>query len=392
MWTTAPEDETLPSMTLRVELASDLSSIEPARWNALTGEDDPFVEHAFLRALETSESVGVEAGWQPVHVLAYRDDVLVGALPLYAKDNSWGEFIFDFAWARASHQAGIPYYPKLVSMVPFTPATGRRVLVAEDEDADEVTAALIAGARAAVEQVEASSLHLLFLSADERDRAREAGLRPRLSTQFHWHNEGYRTFDDFLARFRSDKRKQLRKERRQVAESGLELAVKEGPELEEQEWAALKRFYREGVSRHGSYPYLRPAFFDAIRDTHAARVVGAFAYRDGVPVAGSLSFEKGAHLYGRYWGAREDHEFLHFELCYYRLIERAIDKGMRRFEAGAQGFHKLKRGMLPVEIHSAHWIRDPRLAGAVDEYLPQEAADVRLEIAMLTERAPFRRG
>jgi predicted N-acyltransferase len=378
-------------MTLRIELAGDLASIDPARWDALTGEDDPFVEHAFLRALETSGSVGAEAGWQPVHVLAWRDDALAGALPLYAKADSWGEFIFDFAWARAAQQAGIPYYPKLVSMVPFTPATGRRVLIAEGEDEDAITQALIAGARETADRIEASSLHLLFVTREERERACAAGLRPRLTSQFHWHNEGYASFDDFLARFRADKRKQVRRERRAVAESGLAIAVKGGSELDARDWNALKRFYREGVSRHGSYPYLRPAFFDAIRETHAHRVVAALAYEGEAPVAASLAFEKGAHLYGRYWGAREDREFLHFELCYYRLIERAIERGHRRFEAGAQGLHKLKRGMLPAEIHSAHWIADPRLAAAVDEYLPSEAADVSAEIAMLTERSPFRR-
>lgn len=379
-------------MALRIELASDLSAIAASRWDALAGDDDPFVEHAFLRGLETSGSVGADTGWQPLHLLAFRDEALAGALPLYAKTDSWGEFIFDFAWARAAQHAGIPYYPKLVSMVPFTPATGRRILVAKGEDEDEITRALIAGAREAAERVDASGLHILFVTREERDRACGAGLAPRLSSQFHWHNEGYASFDDFLARFRADKRKQVRRERREVAESGLTIAIKEGPELEPGEWSALKRFYREGVGRHGSYPYLRPAFFDALRDTHAHRVVAALAYRDGTPVAASLSFEKGAHLYGRYWGAREDHEFLHFELCYYRLIERAIERKLRRFEAGAQGFHKLRRGMLPAQIHSAHWIADPRLAAAVHEYLPSEAADVGAEIALLTERSPFRRG
>src|SRR5690606_80679 len=188
-------------------------------------------------------------------------------------------------------------------------------------------------------ELDASSLHLLFVTSEERDRAASCGMRPRLSLQFHWHNEGYASFDDFLARFRADKRKQVKRERRRVAESGLELALKEGPELDDLEWAALARFYREGVRRHGSPAYLTPAFFDAIRATHAARVVAGFAYRRGAPVAASLAFEKGAHLYGRYWGCEEEHEFLHFELCYYALIERAIARGLARFEAGAQGFH-----------------------------------------------------
>ncbi|HJL14648.1 MAG TPA: GNAT family N-acetyltransferase [Sandaracinaceae bacterium LLY-WYZ-13_1] len=381
-------------MGLRVELRTGLDGLDPAEWDALAGDDDPFVEHAFLRALETSGSVGADAGWQPIHVLVRDEDEdrLVGALPLYAKDNSWGEFIFDFAWARASHQAGVPYYPKLVGMAPFTPATGRRFLVADDADFEEVTAALLAGARAAADEVEASSIHLLFLTDAERARAVELGLRPRLSVQFHWENDGYESFDDYLSRFRSSKRKQVRKERRQVAESDLEVAVEEGPALGETEWRALKSFYRENCLRHGTYGYLTPAFWDAIRASDAHRLVVALAYRRGEPVAASINFEKGAHLYGRYWGCVEDHDFLHFELCYYRLIERAIERGLRHFEAGAQGFHKLKRGLLPTEIHSAHWIREPRIARAVAEFLPNEAMQVKREIALLTERSPFHRG
>jgi predicted N-acyltransferase len=382
-------------MSLRIEVIESLAEVSADAWDALVGEDDPFVEHAFLRALETSESVGVEAGWQPLHVTVWREETLIGALPLYAKGHSWGEFIFDFAWARAAQQAGIDYYPKLVSMAPFTPATGTRLLMRPGEDAREITAALIAGARHLAEEVDASSLHLLFLTPEERAHAVAAGLRPRLSYQFHWRNEGYATFDDFLAKFRSDKRKQVRKERRCVTESGLRIEVKEGPALSDADWSALARFYREGVRRYGSYPYLTPAFFDALRATHARRVVVFLAYEGSAPVASSLCFEKGAHLYGRYWGTRQglsDQEFLHFELCYYRPIERAITRGLRRFEAGAQGTHKMKRGMLPNEVHSAHWIREPRLAAAVDEHLPLEAGQVKAEMALLSERSPFHRG
>lgn len=380
-------------MAFRVELRSGLDGVDAAAWDALTGADDPFVEHAFLHALETSGSVGAEAGWLPIHVTVWDEDDerLVGALPLYAKDNSWGEFIFDFAWARAAHQSGVSYYPKLVSMAPFTPATGRRLLVAEDVDADAVTEALVAGARAAAEEVEASSIHLLFLTHEERDRTIDLGLRPRLSMQFHWDNDGYRTFEDYLATFRASKRKQTRKERRVVAESGLEIEVKEGPALTDGDWRAMKAFYRENCLRHGTYGYLNGSFWDTIRETAAHRVVAGLAYRGGEPVATSISFEKGGHLYGRYWGCAAEHDFLHFELCYYRPIERAIARGLRHFEAGAQGFHKLKRGLLPVEIHSAHWIRDGRLARAIDDYLPHEAMQVKREIALLKERAPFHR-
>ncbi|MCA9608483.1 MAG: N-acetyltransferase, partial [Myxococcales bacterium] len=248
-------------MELRIELRGSLEDIDPAAWDALTGDDDPFVEHAFLRALETSGSVGEEAGWVPVHVTAWIDERLVGALPLYAKDHSWGEFIFDFAWARAASQAGVHYYPKLVSMAPFTPATGKRFLLADDVDGDAIRAGLIAGARAAADELEASSVHLLFLTDEERRQAVELGMRPRLSVQFHWENEGFSTFDDYLAKFRSSKRKQVKKERRAVAESGLDIRLLTGPELGDAEWQAVVRFYRANCHAHGSFPYLSPAFF-----------------------------------------------------------------------------------------------------------------------------------
>ncbi|MGF1468008.1 MAG: GNAT family N-acetyltransferase [Sandaracinaceae bacterium] len=380
-------------MVLRIELRTGLSGLEGTAWDALTGEDDPFVEYGFLRALEESESVGAEAGWQPLHVTLWRDDTLIGALPLYAKDNSWGEYIFDFAWARAASQAGVPYYPKLVAMAPFTPATGRRLLALPGEDRSEVAGALVAGARAAADEIEASSVHLLFVTEAEREVLTEHDLDARLSLQFHWDNEGYASFEDYLGRFRSSKRKQVKKERRKVAESGLDVVVKEGGELDDTDWAALGRFYRINCLRHGSYPYLTPRFFSELRARHAHRVVSAIAYASGgEPVAMSLNFQKGRHLYGRYWGCGEDHEFLHFELCYYRLIERAIDQGLRHFEAGAQGRHKLKRGLMPSAVHSCHWIRHPSLARAVRDFLPAEACDVREQMALLAEDSPFHRG
>ena len=378
-------------MDLRIELHGSLERIDPAAWNALVGSDDPFVEYAFLRALETSGSVGAEAGWLPVHVVIWHEETLVGALPLYAKEHSWGEFIFDFAWARAAAQSGVHYYPKLVSMAPFTPATGRRLLIRDGVDADIVRGGLLAGARAAADEVDASSIHLLFLTDEERADMVELGLRPRLSIQFHWDNDGYTSFDDYLARFRSRKRKQVLKERRVVAESGLEVRLIEGPDLGDVEWEALRRFYRSNCFAHGSHPYLTPHFWDEIRATHADRLLVAMAFEGDAPVAASINFQKGKHLYGRYWGCGAHHEHLHFELCYYRLIEHAIERGYRHFEAGAQGRHKLARGMLATEIHSAHWIRDAGLAGAVASFLPSEAFGVKADIDALNGRSPFRR-
>jgi len=372
---------------------SELSSVDPAAWDALAGEDDPLVEHAFLKALEESRTVGGDSGWLPTHVTVWDGERLVGALPLYEKDHSYGEFIFDWAWADAAMRLGIHYYPKLVGMVPVTPATGRRILVAEDVDRGAVVDRLVEGAFEAAEQTGASSIHLLFLRDDERrDLGDHERLRPRLTQQFHWTNEGYVSFDDFLGTFRSSMRKQVRRERRRVAESGLDIRVTSGSELDDRDWRALRRFYVDTCAKRGSPPYLTGDFFHRIREALPKRVVVAMAYRSGVPVAGSLNFEKGNNLYGRYWGCDEEHEFLHFELCYYRLIERAIERGMKRFEAGAQGTHKLRRGLMPSPIHSVHWIRHPVLARAIGEFLPREAFAMQRQMEELAKHGPFRRG
>ncbi|HJL39280.1 MAG TPA: GNAT family N-acetyltransferase, partial [Polyangiaceae bacterium LLY-WYZ-15_(1-7)] len=348
-------------------------------------------------------SVGGKAGWLPLHLAVYTDDdELVGGLPLYLKDHSYGEYIFDWGWADAAHRVGVEYYPKLVSMAPVTPATGKRLLAHPDADYDQVVRALVAGAFQVLEASDASSIHFLFVTEAERDaliRAGEAlevpgGLLPRLTMQFHWHNEGYADFDAYLARFRSSNRKKLRKERRKVGEAGLEVRVKSGAELTAADWEALRRFYRDTCARKGSFPYLTNRFFDLGPERLKDRAVAALAYPEGEdePVAGTLNFEKGAHLYGRYWGCLEDHEMLHFELCYYALIERAIAQGMTRFEAGAQGTHKLRRGLMPAKIHSVHWLRDPRLRQAVAEFLPREAFSTQRQMDELAEHGPFKRG
>lgn len=370
-----------------------IAEVPAAAWDALVGEDDPFIEHAFLDGLEKSGSVGRGTGWLPTHVLVHEGHELVGALPLYEKDDSWGEFIFDFQWARAAQAARIRYYPKLVSMVPFTPATGRRFLVHPDADRAAVVSALLEGAIEAARERDASSVHLLYLDDREREEVRaHGGFASRLSLQFHWTNAGYRDFDHFLEAFRSSARKQVRRERRVLAESGVEVRVLRGAELSARDWQALEIFYRLNVARHGSFPYLKPAFFSHLREHHSHRVLAVIAYEAGEPVAGSLNFEKGAHLYGRYWGTTVEQEMLHFECCYYRLIDHAIARGQTRFEAGAQGHHKLKRGLLPSEVHSAHWIAEPRLRMAVESYCEEEAAHLRHEMEQAMGESPFKRG
>jgi predicted N-acyltransferase len=366
--------------------------VDPHAWNELVGEDDPFVEHAFLSLLEESGSVGRGSGWEPSHLTVWRGEQLVGALPLYLKTHSYGEYIFDWGWADAASRLGVGYYPKLVSMVPVTPVTGRRFLLAPDENSQALVSRLIDGCFQVADATKSSSIHLLFLTPEEQQWvAADGRLMSRLSFQFHWRNADYRSFDEFVGEFRSSMRKKLRKERRVATESTLRIDELRGDEISATDWRSLQHLYRATCDRKGSYPYLTPRFFELA----PSRLDGSplvVAARDGDRiVAASLNFTKGGHLYGRYWGASERHDMLHFELCYYRLIEHAIENRMRRFEAGAQGTHKLRRGLMPVPIHSGHWLRHPVLAQAVADFLPREAASVEQQIQELSHHGPFRR-
>ena len=381
---------------INIEILSSITRVPALEWDTLVGDDDPFVEHAFLSALEVSDSVCAGAGCEPRLVLVRDRGRLAGAVPLYLKTHSYGEYIFDWAWADAAHRAGIRYYPKLVAAVPFTPATGRRLLVAPGADVAAVSAALLRGVRAIADAERASSVHFLFCTEAEWQvlaGVRDERYMPRLSMQFHWENrrdKPYESFDDYLYSFRSRNRKQVRKERAAAAGYGLTFRTATGSELSSDDWAALQRFYSTNVARHQGIEYLQPAFFEVIRETLGHRLVATLAYRGNKAVAGTINFEKGRRLYGRYWGCLEDFELLHFELCYYRLIERAIERGCARFEAGAQGEHKLKRGLLPAYTYSAHFIRHPKLAAAIEEFVIDEAEAVRERVAEYTAHSPFR--
>lgn len=377
-----------------IEFVTSLESIPVSAWNGLVRADDPFVEHGFLCALERSGSVGPGTGWNPVHVVL-RDGQgrLRGALPLYLKQHSYGEYIFDWSWAAAAQRAGIAYYPKLVSMVPLTPATGQRILFAEGESLATVVPPLLAGVRALATRTGASSVHLLFLTHAERSAiARcDPDFMPRLSMQFHWQNNGYQSFDDYLSAFRSPLRKQVRKERARAQQSGLRIETRSAAELTSSDYDALWTFYLDTCHKRGSGPYLTRDFFYELQRMEESRAVAVIAYAGQRPIAGTLNFEKGKRLYGRYWGCLQDYDSLHFECCYYTLIERAIDGGLAHFEAGAQGTHKLRRGLLPAEIHSLHHISHPALRQAVAEFLPAEAFAVQQEISGLAEHGPFKR-
>jgi predicted N-acyltransferase len=375
---------------MRLQVIDSLSQIPEQDWNALVNPNDPFTDYLFLRALEDSASVGQGTGWVPKHVLCYDDKRLAGAIPLYLKTDSYGEYIFDWGWASAAQRAGIRYYPKLTSAIPFTPATGRRFLL-HPQAPPETIDTLVQGIQDLADKQKVSSIHALFLTKEEQDQLTPKGFLPRLTYQFHWENKAYQSFDDFLQSFRSSIRKQTKKERRQAAASGLNLCVKTGKDLNEAEWSALYHFYRHTAQDKHAIPYLSKKFFDLLRGPLLPYVVASLGLKGDKPVAGSLAFQKGKHLYGRYWGCLESHEALHFELCYYQLIDFCITHQLTRFEAGAQGEHKLKRGFLPSATYSSHWIRHPGFSQAIADYLARETSAVQEEMAALIPHGPFHR-
>lgn len=375
---------------LTLEVVHSVKEIDAATWDGLAGEDNPFVEHAFLVALEDSGSVGQGTGWAPLPLVVRSGTRIVGVAPLYLKSHSYGEYIFDWGWADAAQRAGLPYYPKLVVAAPFTPATGPRMLIDPAVDPPPVRQALAAGARAVAEHVNASSVHWLFIQEDEAAALASHGEIRRLTYQYHWINREYESFDAFLGTFRSKERKQAKRERRRALASGLRLSTLHGAELEPRQWAALYPLYRSTTGKKGAHAYLTREFFELLPERLAHRVVVTMAERGDEVVAAALAFRKGPHLYGRYWGCREDHDALHFELCYHRFVEYSIEHGLARFEAGAQGRHKIKRGFLPCATHSAHWLAHPGLDGAVRSWVEMEREENRFQMSALADHGPFR--
>lgn len=377
------------SLTLRA--AASLSDVTAEQWDACAGSANPFVSHAFLSAVEESGSATAERGWLGQHLLLERPDgTLLGAVPLYLKSHSYGEYVFDWGWADAYERAGGHYYPKLQSSVPFTPVTGPRLLSRPGEDRDRICRMLIAGLAEVTKRHEASSLHITFPEREEWARLGEAGLLTRIGLQYHWHNPGYESFDAFLDTLVSRKRKAIKKERRKVQESGLRLRALVGAEIEERHWDAFHRFYLDTIDKKWSRPYLTREFFLLLGERLGSRVVLIVAEQGGDVMAGALNLMGEEALYGRNWGCAADHKFLHFEACYYQAIEFAIAHGLKRVEAGAQGEHKIQRGYLPVETYSAHLIPDPSFRQAVAHFLEREAKAVRSEIAALGDWSPYR--
>jgi len=352
--------------------------------------EDPFTTHRFLAALEDSGSVGPGSGWQPQHLTVDRAGDVIACAPLYLKSHSQGEYIFDHHWAHAYERAGGRYYPKLQMSVPFTPVTGRRLLVRPGFEA-EGRAALLRGAATLGERNRLSSLHVTFCTEAEAEAGAAEGLLQRQTQQYHWENRGYADFDAFLADLSSRKRKTIRKERARARGFGGEIVALTGDDLRPEHWEAMWGFYLDTGARKWGTPYLTRAFFDLARDRLRDDVLMVLALRGGQPVAGALNLIGRSALFGRYWGCTEDHPCLHFELCYYRAMDFAIETGLQRVEAGAQGEHKLARGYLPRPIRSLHWLRDPGFAEAVARYLEAERAAVDDEIEVLTGFGPFRK-
>jgi hypothetical protein len=368
-------------LTLRV--VEDLAEVPARDWNALAGSQ-PFLRHEFFSALHETGCATERTGWLPQFLTLWDGGELRAALPLYLKSHSYGEYVFDWAWADAYHRHGLEYYPKLLSAVPFSPVTGARVLAADADARRQLVAAALELAR------NVSSLHILFPPEGEARELEAAGMMLRRGVQFHWANRGYRTFDEFLATLTHDKRKRIKQDRRKVREAGIGFRWKLGREITEADWRFFTRCYSLTYRAHLSSPYLNLAFFARLGEALPEHLLLVVAERDGKPIASALNVFTADALYGRYWGATGYVPCLHFETCYYQALEFCVERGIRAFEGGAQGEHKLARGFLPEVTWSAHWLAHPQFADAAEKFLAREAAGVAHHVDELAERSPFR--
>ncbi len=379
-----------------VRVAASISEIDAAQWDACANPDpatfNPFVCHAFLKALEDAGCVGRRTGWLPRHLaLQGADGSVVAVMPCYLKNHSRGEYVFDYGWAEAFERAGGDYYPKLLSGVPFTPVPGPRLLAGAEPGREEREQTLAAASITLAEKLGVSSFHVTFLTEGEWQRLKPSGFLQRTDQQFHWYNRGYRSFEDFLASLASRKRKAVRKERAEALSAGLTIELITGNDIRERHWDAFFAFYTETGSRKWGSPYLNRRFFSLLGGTMADRCLLVLARDGNRYVAGALNMLGGDCLYGRYWGAIEHHPCLHFEICYYQAIEYAIMHGLPRVEAGAQGEHKLARGYVPVTTYSSHWIANRSFRNAVARYLEGERQQVAEHSELLAEYAPYRK-
>ena len=383
---------------MAVRFLRSIHDVAATDWNALELRGQPFLRHEFLAALEETGCATDATGWTPHHLLLLDDRTraLRGAMPLYLKTHSFGEFVFDFSWAQAYDQAylrtGLEYYPKLVSAIPFTPATGPRLLLAANVDSAAVAKDLLSAVEELAQEKQISSAHVLFPDAGSNDQLAAQNWLPRVSCQFHWFNRGYATMDDFLAAFRADKRKKAKRERRRVVEQGISFKTLSGAELTRQQWQMVFRFSAHTFHEHGHEHYLSVEFLQQVALALPDQIMVKLAEYQGKPVAAAIFFLSDDTLFGRYWGALENFHSLHFETCYYQGIEFCIARGLQRFEPGTQGEHKVPRGFEPTLAHSAHYMSDPRFQHALADYLERERAAVRSYAAEMSAHVPFHRG
>ncbi len=374
-----------------VQIQSSILDIPIDQWQQLDIKGNPFVSYFFLAALEKNDCLETW-GWQPRFItLLDKNQKLVAALPMYLKDNSYGEFVFDWAWADAYSRQGLKYYPKLVVAVPYTPATGPRLLTHQQHDPEKLRTGLIEAALAYAKSIQVSSLHYLFTTEAETNQLEQTGLLRRSGCQFHWQNNHYSSFDDFLATLSSKKRKQIRKERRDVLAADLEIELLHGKDTTSQHWAVFHQFYVSTFRRKSGYATLTKAFFEDLAQSMPDQVILVLAKHNGEYVAGTFNLLGVDTLYGRHWGCSQTFSGLHFELCYYQLIAYCIEHGIKRFEAGAQGEHKLSRGFLPTTTWSAHWLAHPEFSKVIAEFLQHEQKGIQDYIDVLGEHSPFKK-
>jgi len=368
-----------------------MAEVDRHAWNALVGTSYPFLRHEFLLAMETSGATSTASGWTPCHLLLESGTALVGCLPLYVRSNSYGEYVFDWAWADAYRQHGLAYYPKLVSAIPFTPCAGPRLSLAPSLELATVLPLVLEAIIAKADALGASSWHLLFPEAQQKSRFSNSHLLLRTGCQYQWFNRGYTNYDDYLSTLTSRKRKNLRKERTQVSEQGIVFRVLEGPDVSPDQWQAFYYFYQNTYLVRGRQPYLNASFFTTLAQTMPEALLLVLAYRDDACVAGALFFKGSDTLYGRYWGSSEEFQFLHFETCYYQGIDYCISHGYQRFDSGAQGEHKIQRGFEPVPTWSLHWIAHPQFRAAIARFVEEEEAHINAYREHAAGFLPFRK-
>lgn len=362
---------------MQISFIDSLSAITPQAWNSLCAGDYPFVRYEFLQALEKSCSVGEGTGWQPQHLVVYEGDELVAAMPLYSKTHSYGEYVFDWAWADAYKRYSFHYYPKLISAIPFTPCVGARLLLKNSEREQELLPLIVAAIKNHARNIHASSWHCLFPSPELSTRLASEKISQRVGVQFHWFNRDYKSWDDFTAAMNSRKRKNINKERRAVVDQGIRFVTKAGTDISAEDWQLFYMLYcNTYLKRSGHTGYLTEAFFQLLREQFASYSLLIIAYKNAEPIAAALFFIDSKTIYGRYWGCVAEHEFLHFETCYYQGIEYAIKNGLQRFDGGAQGEHKIARGFEPVMTYSNHWLERSDFQQAIDNFLAAEKTSI----------------